>query len=90
MNEPNQLTPDHPDRDLGLLLQAMVTTGDGDNPTYTLPERTMREYARLVREDERRECMRIAEEYVRGMDAEYFEIGNEIAGHIQARGGDSK
>ncbi len=71
-----------PDRDLALLLQAMMNSNTG-NPQYTLPEPAMREYARLVREDERRRCAEFVERYVTDYDREYKELGLEIAGELE-------
>ena len=37
-------------------------------------------------EQERQECAQVCEDYVKDMDREYKEIGEEMAGLIQARG----
>ena len=41
---------------------------------------------RLAVRKEREACVKICEDYVKDMDREYKEIGEEIAGTIQARG----
>jgi len=75
-----------PDRDLALLLQAMMNSGAGPGAQYTLPEKAMREYARLVRADERQRCAAFVTEYVRDYDREYRELGGEIAAELEDLG----
>ena len=71
-------------RNLELVMIAMSTTNSTAGATYQLPEDVMMKYAALIREDERKRCSRVAEDYVKDFDRDYREVGLEIAGHIEA------
>jgi hypothetical protein len=53
---------------------------------YAFTAEDLSKFVELIARKEREACVKICEDHVKDMDREYKELGEEIAGTIQARG----